>query len=421
MKKIMVMFSFVLAIITSAIIASALNNSDSNNTINSNKKIAKNNFYTILIETDVGSGEYVESTSDEWPSGDYVLNEKLSGCKNGSEISFDEENKIVYVSALSSDSCYVYFNKGSLFSNYIKELYTSDGINDLYLHDGLGTYGTLEASDNSYRYSGPNPNNYVCFGTDANPCPVDNLYRIIGVFDNNVKLIKYDYATSDSLGIDGDYYGTNRTPDSNYYNGLQNTIAEYGWNNLNYSATNEATGYYNVWKYSYLNTLNLNNNFINYLGKEWSNKIILAQWYNGGLSSQIGINNSVKTVYDYELGINKIILSPFEPINTKIGLMYLSDYGYAASPSNWNTNLGNYNNSNIINNNWIFIGFYDWTITRNNSSSTSAFYITTTGNVTSSSSITGTSRAAIRPTFYLNDNVTYVSGDGSIDNPYRIN
>ena len=88
------------------------------------------------------------------------------------------------------------------------------------------------------------------------------------------------------------------------------------------------------------------------------------------------------------MGINKIILSPFEPINTKIGLMYLSDYGYAASPSNWNTNLGNYNNSNIINNNWIFIGFYDWTITRNNSSSTSAFYITTTGNVTSSSSIT---------------------------------
>ena len=34
------------------------------------------------------------------------------------------------------------------------------------------------AGDNSYRYAGANPNNYVCFGSTASTCPSANLYRI---------------------------------------------------------------------------------------------------------------------------------------------------------------------------------------------------------------------------------------------------
>ena len=55
-------------------------------------------------------------------------------------------------------------------------------------------------------------NNFVCFGSSETPCPTDNLYRIIGVIDGKVKLIKYDYATSTLLGTDGDY-GESSTPD----------------------------------------------------------------------------------------------------------------------------------------------------------------------------------------------------------------
>lgn len=78
----------------------------------------------------------------------------------------------------------------------------------LYYHDGLGTYinANQEAGDNSYRYSGANPDNFICFGSDEATCPTDNLYRIIGVFDNKIKLIKYDYAGSDMLGTNGDSY-----------------------------------------------------------------------------------------------------------------------------------------------------------------------------------------------------------------------
>ena len=79
-----------------------------------------------------------------------------------------------------------------------------DGKDDtLYHHTSSLANGS---GDNSYRYAGANPNNYVCFGSDATTCPEDNLYRIIGVFGNQVKLIKATITKSNLLGTDGAYY-----------------------------------------------------------------------------------------------------------------------------------------------------------------------------------------------------------------------
>ena len=90
-------------------------------------------------------------------------------------------------------------------ASYITNLYTgTQGENGIYYHDANLTNG---AGDNSYRFAGASDavNNYVCFGSTQSPCPADNLYRIIGVFGDQVKLIKSDYATSTLLGADGDY------------------------------------------------------------------------------------------------------------------------------------------------------------------------------------------------------------------------
>lgn len=66
-------------------------------------------------------------------------------------------------------------------AEYIKSQYTgTQGENSLYYHNSSLTNG---AGDNSYRYAGANPNNFVCFGSDVSPCPTDNLYRIIGVLE----------------------------------------------------------------------------------------------------------------------------------------------------------------------------------------------------------------------------------------------
>ena len=164
-------------------------------------------------------------------------------------------------------------------AEYITNLYTEDGENGLYYHDGVGSYTNAdqEAGDNSYRFSGANPNNYVCFGSTESPCPEENLYRIIGTFDDDkdsnyqIKLIKSDYTTSAMLGTDGrDYYGAYPYSTSNYKGSMDtSTIAAYRWNN----DTSVSTLGSNNWTTSEFNTINLNTNYWNYLGPTWQNLI----------------------------------------------------------------------------------------------------------------------------------------------------
>ena len=59
----------------------------------------------------------------------------------------------------------------------------------LYHHTSTLTNG---AGDNSYRYAGASAsvNNYICLGSDATTCPDANLFRIIGVFGDQTKVIR---------------------------------------------------------------------------------------------------------------------------------------------------------------------------------------------------------------------------------------
>ena len=295
------------------------------------------------------------------------------------------------------------------FATYITNLYTEDGVNDLYYHDGAGTYGTQEAGDNSYRYSGANPNNYVCFGSDAASCPADNLYRIIGVFGNQVKLIKHDYAGSDLLGTDGAYSSsTYNNTSSSYYKGSKTTINRYYWNN----STNN-----NTWSEANLNTVNLNTNYLNNIGNTWSSKIAQHQWQVGGNTYQNIYNVPVKSTYTNE------ITSPAEATtyNAKIGLMYVSDYGYAVSPANWNTNMESLNNDINRNNNWMFMGLYEWTISRNSAGTDYAFRMDESGCVIGDYVFDIVGRASgVRPSFYLESSVELSGGTGIQTDPYRI-
>ena len=62
-------------------------------------------------------------------------------------------------------------------------------VDTLYYHDSTLANG---AGDNSYRYAGASDsvNNYICLGSDATTCPDANLFRIIGVFGDQVKVIR---------------------------------------------------------------------------------------------------------------------------------------------------------------------------------------------------------------------------------------
>ena len=301
-----------------------------------------------------------------------------------------------------------------LLANYVKSLYTgTQGENNLYLHDS-----TLEngAGDGSYRYAGSSDttNNFVCFGYDSTDgsCPTDYLYRIIGVFDNQVKLIKYDYGTTTELGTDGDY--------SNTYSGS-------GWTGTNKGSntTTEIGAYYwnkntstNVWSESRLNTINLNTNYLNNIGTNWSNKIAMHSWKVGGNTWANMVTVVVSTSYTNE------ITSPAEgtTYDAKVGLMYVSDYGYATAPSAWTKLLSydsenGYNNSSVTSVNWMYMGLVEWTISRRSDRSSGAFTVSSDGDV----SYYGVGLSiAVRPVLYLASETAYAGGSGTAGSPILI-
>ena len=279
---------------------------------------------------------------------------------------------------------------------------------------GSGTVEQLsfDAEDYSYRYAGANPNNYVCFGSDEETCSAENLYRIIGVFDGKVKLIKSDYTTSAMLGTDGrDYYGTYSNSTTNYKGSMdESTIAAYRWN---YDTSVSTLGS-NNWTTSEFNTINLNTNYWNYVGATWQNLIAETTWHLGGMTSR---DNTAKAFYNGErnntgYGSNPITYSD------EIGLMYPSDYGYAASPDAWATVIGDYDSSTITSNNWLYMGLDEWTVTPFSWDSYFVFRVHYNGY------LNGNSFAylgyAARPVFYLKSNVALQGGSGTESDPYRL-
>ena len=415
--------SLLLLILVIIIVSYFYNNIPNGAIITNNKSntTSNTNTLTMMYETGPNTGEYQVSSDTTWPQEGYVFNDRLSKCENGSELSWDNENKRVIVSTSVSDKCYVYFDVyAPIFSDYIiNDIYTEDGENGLYYHDGIGSYNNAsqEAGDNSYRYAGANPNNYVCFGSTAATCPNDNLYRIIGVFDDDkdtnyqIKLIKADYTTSGMLGTDGrDYYGTYPYSTSNYKGSMDtSTIAGYRWN---YDTSISSMGS-NNWTTSEFNTINLNTNYWNYLGTTWQNLIAETTWHLGGMTSS---SNTAKEFYDGERNNVGYSSNPTS-YRDEIGLMYPSDYGYAANPDAWTTNLSSYSNSTINANNWLYMGAIEWTITPHSSDSRNVFSVLDDGYLYYNIASCG---YAARPVFYLKSNVALQGGSGTSSDPYTL-
>ena len=260
----------------------------------------------------------------------------------------------------------------------------SDATN-VYIHDSSLVNG---AGDNSYRFAGASNDvsNYVCFGSTVSPCPEDNLYRIIGVFDGRVKLIK---------------------------------VISVG--NILWDSSNANNGYgSNTWSTSTLNAY-LNNEFVNTFDAVAKGKIDTTTWKVGGnVWKNIG-KQPAKTIYQNEV-VNPVpgSTSPNgeKEYSAKIGLMYVSDYGFAAAPSAWTVNLSSYSRSDILSTNWMFLDTYEWTITRSTNNLITAFFVSHDGAIEYNCVNLD---FKIRPVFNLISSTTYVSGDGTKTEPIRIN
>ena len=357
---------------------------------------------TVAFNHEITSNSSKNYTTQEWTFKVTFINLDSDQSKNG-ENSLEAQIVIQKDKALSSlaDVC----SNGNNLAECIKKLGDNSfsTLTNIYVHNASLENG---AKDNSYRYSGSSEttNNFVCFGYDSTDgsCPTDNLYRIIGVFDGEVKLIKYDYANSNLLGTDGDYSSTTYSTDSPYYNGGLTSINTYLWN------WDTKT---NVWSESKLNTVNLNTNYVNNIGTNWSDKIAYHTWKVGGNTLK-NINRLIASnAYKNEI-TSPAVETTYE---AKIGLMYVNDYGYAAAPSAWTITLYNYNN--VISSNWIYMGYNEWLIAPVSDNSNHVFFFDLDGRVYSD--YVGFSNP-LHPVFYLMSETAYVSGDGTLSNPYII-
>ena len=447
----------------------------------------KTGLFTVSELYEIVSNSSTVDTVQDWTFTVTFINLDTNQAENGGKTL---EAEII----LSREPVY------TLASYITTELYTGvDGENGIYYHDGNGTYGTLEAGDNSYRFSGgdyeiadeyqgtyskiydemilltcngesqligdfncdsdnfyytlaydsnntqyttlkdalnkavedgyltgDNIKNYVCFGSNETPCPEDNLYRVLGIYGDQIKLIKADYAGTNLLGTNGDYDGNYTLGDlwSPMYIGSNKTSLDmYNWNNANYSLAYQETGYRNVWSYSQLNTVNLNTNYLNSLGVEWQNMIEETTWYVGGISYDDGYSdvgrNTAKNIYEAELGTRKVTTAPFEPYEAKIGLMYASEYAYSASPEYWGEiNYDTVDFSATLTENWLDIGVVDWTVSRNSDDSLYA-WVVFYGVIAENWSVLYND-SGVRPSFSLSSLITLSGGSGTAADPFRI-
>ena len=340
------------------------------------KVVKHKSMLSMNLEQTAGAGDYKTVTRSSWPTEGYKFNAELSRCENGSTLSWDDTKKAVIVSGNLSDKCYVYFDiYQPTLAEYIKSQYTgTQGDNGIYYHNSTLANG---AGDNSYRYAGASDsvNNYICLGSDAATCPDANLFRIIGVFGAQTKVIR------------------------------AKSVGYKQWH----------TSQVNTWSSSSLNTY-LNGEYLTSLGT-LKNKIATTTWKVGGGSWSNIVNSVPKTVYQYEVGSSASTTT----VDKKIGLMYVTDYYYSTSPSAW-TLVGFDNDATkdyraAKTTNWLYLGSYEWTISRFSDTAISVFGVSSTGFV---SGYDVTNSYAVRPSFNLESSVKYVSGSGSMSDPVRV-
>ena len=106
--------------------------------------------------------------------------------------------------------------------------------------------------------------------------------------------------------------------------------------------------------------------------------------------------------------------------------MYPSDYGYATAGGSTtnrqtclNTELYSWDDyDDCFNNDWLYTGSYQWTLTPDSSYSNDVFNVRSTGRVYVNSA-NGTNHAVF-PALYLNSNVKISGGEGTESSPFTL-
>ena len=278
-----------------------------------------------------------------------------------------------------------------------------------------------------YRYYGPNPKNYICLDMEGqSTCPDKHLYRIIGIIyeeyegsyklkvikatpltDGTTSAFSWDYKVNNGSGSYDNIWAT--ITSGNYSDSL--TSGSQLMKLLNSGAWCNGTSgsYYNN------STTATTVNFTNYkLSDKAKSYITTSIYYLGGYNNNPPLTNEM---YGYERGTLRYNTDrPLLWLGV-VGLMYPSDYGYAAGNTCvTGTKLYDYEGI-CMNKDWLYISnTYQWLMSPGSGYSDRVFYVHSSGYV-DISNYSGNVRSA-RPVFYLDSSASISDGDGTLDAPY---
>ena len=273
--------------------------------------------------------------------------------------------------------------------------------------------------DGNIRYYGKEPDNYVYFNCDKYPSETCEVWRIVGVFDGKVKLVKnnslgslsYDFNYNDDL--------SSKTYNNNWHSSSIKNLLNGAYLN------NEDTIYYN---YDYKNDIisqvalnfktdhtGIKENTIDYISNF---KYNAGNWYYNDKFMY------ADEIYNYEKGFG--VYDGLYYNTTwigKIAFANTSDYMYSADFTKCTLSFYEYDNTICSVENWmtpvLAVDFAGWSLNgvTNRDTSMFVFYQVTGGYATARV----TSIIPVVPVLHLKEDIKVIAdGDGSVVNPYKL-
>lgn len=301
----------------------------------------------------------------------------------------------------------------NLYNNSTKTNVTNNGIK--YQYDI--TNGLMKDADGNIRYSGLGDRNYVLFNCNTYPNTSCETWRIIGVFDGKVKLIRnesigtYPWDNKDTTtGAEADY-GSNDWTTARLMKLLNPGYTKESVNNSLYYNSKGGQCYAGA------NNAETPCDFT-YTGIKndtTRNMIADAKWSLLGWLDE-GVNVYADQSYKLENTSGTVYTGNKTSWTGKIALPYPSYYAYSAYLGKCTSTLGEYSNCSS----WMKTMFNSKTIALLTPIVSSSFVFHVAGGCLDLGEPYAALDSEIFPTFYLNANVSIKTGSGTLNSPYQL-
>ena len=417
------------------------NFSDSYLTSNTVTCSKNNTNHIVLLTNESISTSKTQYTLYIWIDGANYTNPNTMMNKTFSfKLHADGEGAVLYKPTAADTITELYMNasktpatNNGITYNYanIYDTDSDDNTNGGLMNDRLGGT-TTDLDGGNIRYYGASPNNYIYFNCETYPNTNCEVWRIIGVFDGKIKIIR-----NESIG---NYSWDNK----NTTTGAENGYGKNDWTTARLMKLLNPSDYYindNNDKDSEGNYLGYSLYYNSASGKCYSgqnNATVDCDFTNTGIKNDITRNMIEEVTWNlggwntsqiysdvaYKKERGTTVISGNKTIWTgKIALAYPSDYGYAANFSQCNQTLIKYKDSTCTSNNWMKVilsttSNFEWLLTHYSDDTNDVWYVPSNGFV--GYYVSAYKPFVVVPTLYLNSDISIVGGTGTSDNPYLI-